>query len=59
MYEVYRGSVRLLHGYDKPTAGYIKALVDAGYEVRREGKVKDERTKQDLQHGLPRRAKVT
>jgi hypothetical protein len=37
MYLVYRGSVRLLHGYDKPTAGYIKALERAGYEVRREG----------------------
>jgi hypothetical protein len=30
--------VRLLHGYDKPTADYIKALVEAGYEVRRDGK---------------------
>jgi hypothetical protein len=47
MYEVYRGSVRLLHGYDKPTAGYIKALERAGYEVRRE-KVKDERHNQSI-----------
>jgi hypothetical protein len=38
MYSVYRGSVRLLHGYDKPKPGYIKALERAGYEVKQNGK---------------------
>lgn len=48
MYEVYRGSVRVMVGYDNPEPGYIKELLGAGYKIRRDGKTVTRKWEPDM-----------